>query len=144
MDAIAANYALALLAPLRENMDKPKSYNDWHSSLQGFEGLRHANCCKISYEAGQQSRQAELDQAYEDIETFAQAHQRECDIKVQIANELKEKDKRIEEVLFQMRQQALSLKEDCDGYKDPVGICQSEGIDWCVRFLEKVLRGEHE
>ncbi|MFW1829126.1 hypothetical protein [Acinetobacter sp. ULE_I092] len=91
-----------------------------------------------------QSRKAELDQAYADIETFAQAHQRECDIKVQIANELKEKDKRIEAALFQMRQQALSLKEDCDGYKDPVGICQSEGIDWCVRFLEKILRGEHE
>lgn len=51
------------------------------------------------YEAGQKSRQAELDQAYEDIETFVQAHQRECDIKVQIANELKEKDKRINQAL---------------------------------------------
>ena len=47
-------------------MDKPKSYNDWHSSLQGFEGLRHANCCKISYEAGQQSRQAEVDELQEE------------------------------------------------------------------------------
>ncbi|MDO6644566.1 hypothetical protein [Acinetobacter guillouiae] len=46
-------------------MDKPKSYNEWHSSLQGFEGLRHANCCKISYEAGQQSQQAELDRLNE-------------------------------------------------------------------------------
>ncbi|MDV2441683.1 hypothetical protein QR665_19830 [Acinetobacter gerneri] len=43
-------------------MDKPKTYNEWHSSLKDFEGLRHANCCKISYEAGQQSRQAEVDE----------------------------------------------------------------------------------
>lgn len=43
-------------------MDKPKTYNEWHSSLKDFEGLRHANCCKISYEAGQQSRQAEIDE----------------------------------------------------------------------------------
>ncbi|MFW1946186.1 hypothetical protein ACG93R_22135 [Acinetobacter guillouiae] len=53
---------------------------------------------QIAWEAWQ-SRQAELDQAYEDIETFVQAHQRECDIKVQIANELKEKDKRINQAL---------------------------------------------
>ena len=42
-------------------MNKPKTYNEWHSSLKDFEGLRHANCCKISYEAGQQSRQPEVD-----------------------------------------------------------------------------------
>lgn len=45
-------------------MDKPKTYNEWHSSLKDFEGLRHANCCKISYEAGQQSRQAEVDEQH--------------------------------------------------------------------------------
>ncbi|WP_335956070.1 hypothetical protein [Acinetobacter guillouiae] len=106
-------------------MDKPKTYNEWHSSLQGFEGLRHANCCKISYEAGQQSRQAELDQAYEDIETFVQAHQRECDIKVQIANELKEKDKRIETVLNLLEYPTAEWSET-------------------VFLAIQALRGEHE
>lgn len=48
-------------------MDKPKTYNEWHSSLEGFEGLRHANCCRISYEAGQQSRQTEVDQLREEL-----------------------------------------------------------------------------
>ena len=31
--------------------------------------------------------QAKLDQAYEDIETFATAHQRECEFKAQFAKE---------------------------------------------------------
>ena len=45
------------------------------------------------------------------------------------------------EALSQMRQKALILSEDCDGYKDPVQICQSEGVGWCVRFLETALQG---
>lgn len=84
-----------------------------------------------------QSRQAEINQLQSQINEMAE-------VGLSQESAIREKDKRIEEALFQMRQQALSLKEDCDGYKDPVGICQSEGIDWCVRFLEKVLRGEHE
>lgn len=54
-------------------MDKPKTYNEWHSSLKDFEGLRHANCCKISYEAGQQSRQAEVDEKDKRIEAMTNA-----------------------------------------------------------------------
>ncbi|WP_151960869.1 hypothetical protein [Acinetobacter bereziniae] len=84
-----------------------------------------------------QSRQAEINQLQSQINEMAE-------VGLSQESAIREKDKRIEEALFQMRQQALSLKEDCDGYKDPVGICQSEGIDWCVRFLEKALRGEHE
>jgi len=96
------------------------------------------------WEACWQSRQAEVDFLSaqlgikrDQIKSF------ESEIK-KAWQAVEEKDKRIEEALFQMRQHAFSLKEDCDGYKDPVGICQSEGVDWCVRFLEKVLRGEHE
>lgn len=124
------------------------------------------------FEAGQQSRQTELDQLNEVLDertkewleaiklgTYFQEAAKPLKDKVdQLQSQInemaevglsqesviREKDKRIEEALFQMRQQALSLKEDCDGYKDPVGICQSEGIDWCVRFLEKILRGEHD
>lgn len=41
-------------------MNKPITYSEWLAS-QGFNAMRHANCCQISYEAGQQSRQAEID-----------------------------------------------------------------------------------
>ena len=55
-----------------------------------------------------------------------------------------ELQKRINDALFKMRQQSLVLREDMDGYKDPVQLCQSEGFDMCVKILEKALRGEHE
>ncbi|WP_353174115.1 hypothetical protein [Acinetobacter rudis] len=42
-----------------------------------------------------QTRQAEIDQAYEDIETFAEAHERECGFKAQIAEELGGRKKQI-------------------------------------------------
>lgn len=88
-----------------------------------------------------QSRQAEVDELNQ---LYLKAQHQEIRHRTIAQDALalvEEKDKRVEAALFQMRQQALSLKEDCDGYKDPVGICQSEGVDWCVRFLEKALQG---
>lgn len=79
---------------------------------------------KDYFKAGWQSRQAELDQAYEDIETFAQAHQRECGIKVQIANELKEKDKRIEAALNHLND------------------VRNKGVDQSCYLAIKALRGD--
>ena len=109
-------------------MDKPKTYNEWHSSLQGFEGLRHANCCKISYEAGQQSRQAEVDFLKaqlgikrDQIKSF------ESEIK-QTWQALEEKDKRIEE--------ALAVVERYRDKRYPFNV-------FC-NPMEKALRGEHE
>lgn len=52
--------------------------------------------------------------------------------------------KLVDGALFKMRQQSLMLREDMDGHKDPVELCQSEGVDMCVRILEKALRGEYE
>lgn len=88
----------------------------------------------LVWEACWQSRQAEIDQAYADIETFAQAHQRECDIKVQIANELKEKDKRIEEVLFVIAR----AKDGYYGYSNDGG-----DTDNLVFDFEKALGGNN-
>lgn len=41
--------------------------------------------------------QAKLEQAYEDIETFATAHQRECEFKAQFAKEKNELQKRVDQ-----------------------------------------------
>lgn len=43
--------------------------------------------------------QAKLTQAYEDIETFATAHQRECEFKAQFAKEKDELQKRVDKAL---------------------------------------------
>ena len=126
-------------------MDK---FNEWFDSeYPQFSENQDNDFCKtakdFSFKAWQ-SRQAEVDELAEHKQTLLQevdGHMHQFNV---LSKDVEEKDKRIEEALFQMRQQALSLKEDCDGYKDPVCICQSEGVDWCVRFLEKALRGEHE
>lgn len=120
MDAIAANYALVLLAPLKRNKEGI-SENSGHKTILDLVDLLKA-------------KQTEINQLQSQINEMAE-------VGLSQESAIREKDKRVEAALFQMRQQALSLKEDCDGYKDPVGICQSEGVDWCVRFLEKALQG---
>lgn len=121
MDAIAVSYALALLGPLKGNKDGI-SENSEHKTILDLVDLLKA-------------KQAELDQAYEDIETFVQAHQRECDIKVQIANELKEKDKRIEAVslILEGLKKAKYMHSQNKAYNSIL-----------IEKLERALRGEHE
>lgn len=41
-------------------MSEVKSFNQWVVD-QGFNAIRYANCCRIAYEGGQQSMQAEID-----------------------------------------------------------------------------------
>lgn len=42
-------------------MDKPITFSEWLGT-QGNMVLLHANCCRIAYEAGQQSMQAKVDE----------------------------------------------------------------------------------
>lgn len=42
-------------------------FEEWMSTI-GINAFRHANCCKIAYEAGQQSRQAEVDEQQKRID----------------------------------------------------------------------------
>ncbi|MCO9048494.1 MULTISPECIES: hypothetical protein [Acinetobacter] len=42
-------------------MDKPMTFNKWMGK-QGNLALVHANCCRIAYEAGQQSQQAKVEE----------------------------------------------------------------------------------
>ncbi|WP_407477829.1 hypothetical protein [Acinetobacter baumannii] len=64
--------------------------------------LLHANCCRIAFEGGQQSMQSKVEelegklkQAYEDVDTFAEAHERECGFKAQLAKDKAELQKRV-------------------------------------------------
>lgn len=42
-------------------MDKPMTFNEWLGT-RGDMVLLHANCCRIAYEAGQQSMQAKVEE----------------------------------------------------------------------------------
>ncbi|MCO8069302.1 hypothetical protein NI468_01935 [Acinetobacter lwoffii] len=45
-------------------MKNYKSFNQWMGE-QGFNALRHANCCRIAYEGGQESMKIRIDEVQE-------------------------------------------------------------------------------
>ncbi|HGH3639238.1 TPA: hypothetical protein ACJK7P_002043 [Acinetobacter baumannii] len=56
-------------------MDKPMTFNEWLGT-QGNMALLHANCCRIAYEAGQQSQQAKVEKYQTNAELLNEALQR--------------------------------------------------------------------
>ncbi|SCZ18022.1 Uncharacterised protein [Acinetobacter baumannii] len=90
------------------------TFNEWLGT-QGNLALVHANCCRIAYEAGQQSMQAQVEelegklkQAYEDVDTFAEARERECGFKAQLAKDRAELQKRVDAVIIEIENMYLS------------------------------------
>ncbi|HCM9404751.1 hypothetical protein PX039_14880 [Acinetobacter baumannii] len=58
-------------------MDKPMTFNEWMGK-QGNLALIHANCCRIAYEAGQQSKQAKVEELKKTISEMAQSYRVEA------------------------------------------------------------------
>ncbi|MDF9673312.1 hypothetical protein P1D17_004260 [Acinetobacter baumannii] len=56
-------------------MNKPMTFNEWMGK-QGNLALVHANCCRIAYEAGQQSQQAKVEGLQDDISLMLASHKR--------------------------------------------------------------------
>ncbi|MDC4747318.1 hypothetical protein NQ853_01835 [Acinetobacter baumannii] len=50
-------------------MDKPMTFNEWLGT-QGNMVLLHANCCRIAYEAGQQSQQAKVEELQKRVDAL--------------------------------------------------------------------------
>ncbi|MDN5540938.1 MAG: hypothetical protein L0G58_11120 [Acinetobacter sp.] len=50
-----------------------KGFNQWMVD-QGFNAIRHANCCRIAYEGGQQSTQAEIDELKTQLNNMEQCY----------------------------------------------------------------------
>ncbi|WP_269522105.1 hypothetical protein [Acinetobacter baumannii] len=50
-------------------MDKPMTFNEWMGK-QGNLALVHANCCRIAYEAGQQSQQAKVEELQKQLSEY--------------------------------------------------------------------------
>ncbi|HEE5638342.1 TPA: hypothetical protein R7P28_003509 [Acinetobacter baumannii] len=50
-------------------MDKPITFNEWLGT-QGNMVLLHANCCRIAYEAGQQSMQAKVEELQKQLSEY--------------------------------------------------------------------------
>lgn len=58
-------------------MDKPMTFNEWMGK-QGNLALVHANCCRIAYEAGQQSQQAKVEELQKRVD-FLEKHLKPCE-----------------------------------------------------------------
>ncbi|MDR2061770.1 MAG: hypothetical protein LBQ29_10285 [Acinetobacter sp.] len=50
---------------------REKEYSEWMSK-QGFDAFRHANCCKIAFNGGWESRQTEVDELQKRLDTVKQ------------------------------------------------------------------------
>lgn len=50
---------------------REKEYSEWISK-QGFDLLRHANCCKIAFNGGWESRQTKVDELQKRVDAVKQ------------------------------------------------------------------------
>ena len=90
----------------------------------------------LGFELGKKTLQAEIEQLKTQLNNMESCY-------IQKKKEYEGLQDRAEGVLGKMLTKAESLQQGCDGYTDPVELCQAEGIEMCMRFLEKALRGEH-
>ncbi|RDJ46046.1 hypothetical protein AB719_24885, partial [Acinetobacter baumannii] len=90
-------------------MDKPMTFNEWLGN-QGNLALVHANCCRIAYEAGQQSQQAKVEEQAQEIANLKSLiqghelrHQQNLSIKQKLTRRSEELQKRLDAALELMQ-----------------------------------------
>lgn len=67
-------------------MDKPMTFNEWLGT-QGNMVLLHANCCRIAYEAGQQSQQAKVEELQKRVDRALESIREICDTNCNLATD---------------------------------------------------------
>ena len=128
-----------------------KSFNQWMVD-QGFNAIRHANCCRIAYEGGQQSQQAEIDDLKAQINNMEQCYidmKKERDDAVYLKNEHRKQRVQLSKKLTQ---KSLRLTDSEFEYKrikelqakDCLQIMRLTARNEKPRNELKALRGEHE
>ncbi|MCG5791219.1 hypothetical protein G3R47_04370 [Acinetobacter baumannii] len=87
-------------------MDKPITFSEWLGT-QGNMVLLHANCCRIAYEAGQQSQQAKVEEQAQEIANLKSLiqghelrHQQNLSIKQKLTRRSEELQKQLSEYIF--------------------------------------------
>ncbi|MDC5016204.1 hypothetical protein NRA03_00105 [Acinetobacter baumannii] len=129
-------------------MDK---FNEWFDSkYPNFSANQDNEFCKtakdFAYMAFQEQQakveelEGKLKQAYEDVDTFAEAHERECGFKAQLAKDRAELQKRVDacqKLLNELKDAKAELVE-CDLYDKGVR-CALYSV---IQDLEQALKGE--
>ncbi|ENF2038882.1 hypothetical protein ACLQM0_003735 [Acinetobacter baumannii] len=98
-------------------MDKPMTFNEWMGK-QGNLALVHANCCRIAYEAGQQSQQAKVEE-----------------LQTQLSLQ-RQRVKAFEEELTSSRNYGDELQKRVDA--------ALKETQFALQYVEEDMRGNHE
>lgn len=97
---------------------REKEYSEWMSK-QGFDLLRHANCCKIAFNGGWESRQTEVDELQKRVDS-------------------------ISEVLEELQEQADVIRKRGQKFRDSNFLASADMMDICIKEIEQALKGGEE
>lgn len=118
-------------------MDKPMTFNEWMGK-QGNLALIHANCCRIAYEAGQQSKQAKVEELQTQLSLQRQrvkAFEEELTSSRNYGDELQKRVDAALKLIESWNEIAFDKTTHwTEGYE--------EGCYHCAAQLEQALKGE--
>ncbi|MDV4269682.1 hypothetical protein MSG87_00810 [Acinetobacter baumannii] len=96
-----------------------------------------ANCWQHQ-QAKVEELEGKLKQAYEDVDTFAEAHERECGFKAQLAKDKAELQKRVDAATKQAQNALQYVEEDMRGNHEFLQMAMIRTF----KDLEQALKGE--
>ena len=111
-------------------MDKPMTFNEWLGT-QGNMVLLHANCCRIAYEAGQQSQQAKVEEL--------QVQLKGAEERAQLVLQYKDKY-RLER--DDLQKQVDAALDQVEYFKSHLDLEQKGFAALILKELEQALKGE--
>ncbi|MFX8461574.1 hypothetical protein [Acinetobacter baumannii] len=123
-------------------MDK---FEEYYKNSEWFGTYESDLMMKEAFEAGQQSQQAKVEelegklkQAYEDVDTFAEAHERECGFKAQLAKDKAELQKRVDAALKETQFALQYVEDDMRGNHEFLQMAMIRTF----KALEQALKGD--
>ena len=128
---------------------REKEYSEWMSK-QGFDLLRHANCCKIAFNGGWESRQTEVDELQEEFaedERFLKEQIKDKDLKISNLEYLQGMDK---DLIQTLQDRSAALQDKVNWLQKRVDAAQKLIQQWrdfetysddCANELEQALKG---
>ncbi|HAV4999695.1 hypothetical protein [Acinetobacter baumannii] len=122
-------------------MDKPITFSEWLGT-QGNMVLLHANCCRIAYEAGQQSQQAKVEELQKQLTDQGQRFNEQA----QVVKDLEHKVKCEREISLFADKLCCELQKRVDaalGHLDDVNFPPDYEDAWESFYkAEQALKGE--
>ncbi|EHU2507933.1 hypothetical protein RBI27_16645 [Acinetobacter baumannii] len=110
-------------------MDKPITFNEWLGT-QGNMVLLHANCCRIAYEAGQQSQQAKVEELQKQLSEYIFVAETLDEMYVKEVQKSDELQKRLDKALELMQKPVIvgePAKYVCARFKEIEQALKGEG-----------------